>query len=122
MFFSSNRFGVFVAFIPALIVGQQALGQHSLPVGKWSADPNDCSVTEYETDSVYFDETSITFATKSCNIKDQSGSSINPLYIHIEMSCFEEGEEYVEKMTVAFSGTDTFQHIDTGQEYTKCPQ
>ena len=91
-------------------------------VGKWSADPNDCSVTDYETKSIYFEENSVTFANKSCDIKYQGDSKINPLYLDIELQCFEDGEEYEESMTVTSFTEDTLQILNTGEDFTKCSQ
>lgn len=91
-------------------------------VGKWSADPNDCSITEYETDSIYFDEYSVTFATKSCDVKDQRVSPLNPLGLIIGMSCFEEGEEYEDVLSLIRQAEDKILIPDIDLEYTKCAQ
>ena len=91
-------------------------------VGKWSADPNDCSITEYETDSIYFDEYSVTFATKSCDVKDQQVSPVNSLGLIIEMSCFEEGEQYDGVLSLILQAEDKILIRDTDLEYTKCAQ
>lgn len=91
-------------------------------VGKWSADPNDCSITEYETDSIYFDENSVTFATKSCDVKDQQVSPVNSLGLIIEMSCFEEGEQYDDVLSLILQAEDKILIPDTDLEYTKCAQ
>jgi hypothetical protein len=91
-------------------------------VGKWSADPNDCGITEYETDSIYFDENSVTFATKSCDVKDQQVSPVNSLGLIIEMSCFEEGEQYDDVLSLILQAKDKILIPDTDLEYTKCAQ
>ena len=91
-------------------------------VGKWSADPNDCSITEYETDSIYFDENSVGFATKSCDVKDQQVSPVNSLGLIIEMSCFEEGEQYDDVLSLILQAKDKILIPDTDLEYTKCAQ
>ena len=113
--YPNQNFSALTANPPSLIVRYGY-------IGKWSADPNDCSVTEYETNSIYFEENSVTFATKSCDINDQRVSLINPSYLNIDLYCFEEGEEYEETMTVGFSTGDTFQLLDTGEGFTKCLQ
>ena len=91
-------------------------------VGKWSAEPSDCNVTEYETNSIYFEENTVNFATRSCDIKDIKESSVNPLYLNIELYCFEEGEEYEQEITVTLPLGDTVELVDTGEYFTKCLQ
>ena len=97
------------------------IAQYSF-VGKWSADPNDCSITEYETDSIYFEDYSVTFATKSCDVKDQRVSPSNPLGLIIGMSCFEEGEEYEDVLSLIRQAEDKILIPDIDLEYTKCTQ
>ena len=113
--YPNQNFSALTANPPSLIVRNGY-------IGKWSADPNDCSITEYETDSIYFDENSVTFATKSCDVKGQQVSPVNPLGLIIEMSCFEEGEQYDDVLGLILQAVDIFLIPDTDLEYTRCLQ